>query len=68
MNKYLKQQINFLIVACITILFSIIGFLIFVFTKWIGIFPTVYLVTFMMGLGWFFTALKGIQIIKRERK
>lgn len=68
MNKKLKKQIHFLITSSVMILLSIIGFVIFLITKWIGIYPTVYILMFMIGIGWGTTALIGIQRIRQGHK
>ncbi|GEA33627.1 hypothetical protein [Clostridium diolis] len=55
-----KIHIEFLVVSFITIIFSLIGLLIFSMNGFYIIHPSIYILGFFMGLGWLATAATSI--------
>lgn len=60
MSERRKLLRNFIITGSLTLLFGIIGLVIFSVTGWYIFHPTLYIMLVAMGLGWLSTAIASI--------
>ncbi len=61
-----KEHIEFLLVSLLTIVFSLIGLLIFAIKGLYIIHPSIYILGIFMGIGWGATALTSLYTIGRK--